>query len=114
MLFTKNNLSRALIFFIGFIVVAKIALVFFLYTNKFPVSPIQDPLEFRNLALNILEGRFSSAQEEPFVPELYRTPAYPLFLSATFLLDKNGYLAIDVIYSCLSAVFVDNKIYSTI
>lgn len=94
MLILQQNISRFFVFLICLIVAAKFALVFFLYAHQFPVSPIQDPLEFRNLALNILDGHFSSAQAEPYAPELYRTIGYPLFLSSTFLFDKSGYLAI--------------------
>lgn len=90
----RQKISSFFIFLICLIVTAKFALVFFLYAHQFPVSPIQDPLEFRNLALNIFDGRFSSAQAGPYMPELYRTIGYPLFLSATFLFDKSGYLAI--------------------
>ncbi|MEK7598906.1 MAG: glycosyltransferase family 39 protein [Patescibacteria group bacterium] len=80
---------------IGLVVVARIGAAAVLYAkNVFP-SPIQDPLEYRNLAMNILAGNgFSIAQNPPYPPDLFRTPLYPLFLAATYGIDSAGYLAI--------------------
>ncbi|MBI1956897.1 MAG: glycosyltransferase family 39 protein [Candidatus Niyogibacteria bacterium] len=80
---------------IGLIIVAKIGTAALLYVKDISPSPVQDPLEYRNLGLNTLAGNgFSIAEKPPYVPDLFRTPLYPLFLSATFSLDKNGHMAI--------------------
>ena len=84
-----------LIFLIGLIVVVKIGAVPVLYLKNISPSPIQDPLEYRNLALNLLAGNgFSIAEDPPYLLDLFRTPLYPLFLAATFLVNFSGHLAI--------------------
>lgn len=88
-------MNRFLVFIIILIVVFRLGAVLFLQQKQISVSPVQDPLEYRNLAVNILRGNpFSMAQKPPYVSDLIRTPAYPVFLSLTFLFDENGYLAV--------------------
>ena len=88
-------MNRFLVFIIILIVISRLAAVVFLHQKQISVSPVQDPLEYRNLAVNILRGNsFSMAQNTPYVPDLLRTPAYPAFLSLTFLFDEAGYLAV--------------------
>lgn len=91
----KNRIAFFLIILIFVIIAVKFASVFLLYAKQVSPSPIQDPLEFRNLARNILQKNvFSSADAPPYVSELYRTPAYPLFLAFTLFFDPSGYLAL--------------------
>ena len=91
----KSGLYYFLILLVAMIVFGRIITVAVLYAKHVSPSPVQDPLEYRNLAINILEGNsFSMAQESPYVPDLLRTPMYPIFLAITFLFDKSGYLAI--------------------
>ena len=96
--FLKNNklgLYSFLILVVAVIVFGRIITVAVLYAKHVSPSPVQDPLEYRNLAINILEGNsFSMAQEPPYLPDLLRTPMYPILLAVTFLFDKSGYLAI--------------------
>lgn len=86
---------RFLFLIIVLIVIVKIAVVAVLYAKNISPSPVQDPLEYRNLAANLLAGNgFSIAQTPPYLPDLFRTPLYPLFLAATYLVDSAGHFAI--------------------
>jgi hypothetical protein len=91
----ESNLNIYLALAIVFIILARFMILAFLYLKQISPSPVQDPLEYRNLAINILKGNpFSMAQNPPYVFDLIRTPAYPFFLSLTFWFDETGYLAV--------------------
>ncbi len=56
-------------------------------------SPRYDATEYRLLAQNLLQhGTFSTSPAQPLLPELLRTPGYPLLLAATYLIEPKGYL----------------------
>lgn len=56
-------------------------------------SPRYDGTEYRVLAQNLLHyGTFSTSPALPLLPELLRTPGYPLLLAATYLIESKGYL----------------------
>lgn len=56
-------------------------------------SPRYDGTEYRILARNLLQhGTFSTSPAPPLLPELLRTPGYPLLLAATYLIEPKGYL----------------------
>ncbi|MBP6945062.1 hypothetical protein KBD61_01725 [Patescibacteria group bacterium] len=56
-------------------------------------SPRYDGTEYRILAQNLLQhGTFSTSPAPPLLPELLRTPGYPLLLAATYLIEPKGYL----------------------
>lgn len=91
----KYGVEFWLLAIVVFLIVIKIGAVAMLYLKHVSPSPIQDPLEYRNLGINIINGNpFSLAQKPPYPPELLRTPFYPLFLAFSFLFDKTGYLAV--------------------
>lgn len=55
---------------------------------RFPDFPVlvTDSEEYLQLAKNIIdEGVFSLSTEEPFVPESFRSPGYPLFIAAILI-----------------------------
>lgn len=84
-----------ILFLVGLIVVAKIGSAAVLYVKNISPSPIQDPLEYHNLAANMLAGNgFSISQNPPYFKDLFRTPLYPLFLYGAFLINSSGHLAI--------------------
>lgn len=94
-----NKIEKCAYYFIlllvGLVIIAKIGSASVLYIKNISPSPIQDPLEYRNLALNTLSGNgFSISQTPPYFKDLFRTPLYPLFLAATFLINSSGHLAI--------------------
>ncbi len=66
--------------------------IYMAYNDIIP-SPRYDATEYRVLAQNILKHRvFSTSPTSPYLPELLRTPGYPLALAATYLLEPSGYL----------------------
>lgn len=55
----------------------------------------RDPFEYVTLAHNLLAGHgFSESLAEPYVPNVYRMPGYPLFLAALYAIDGSGILAL--------------------
>ena len=53
-----------------------------------------DSYGYDSLAVNILEHRvFSTSQQSPFIPNLHRTPLYPLFLSIVYLPFRHSIVA---------------------
>lgn len=64
-------------------------------------SPRYDATEYRILAQNILQyGVFSTSPAPPHLPELLRTPGYPLVLALSYLVEPIGYLML-----CLHILF---------
>ena len=89
----SDRLLRAVVYAaLALHVLSALFAFFFHYSG---ISPLQDPLEYRTIALNVLQhGTFSIAPASANMPDLLRTPGYPLFLAATFLVDSRGLLAI--------------------
>lgn len=90
------SLKNFLIFSIALLATVHVLLIpLVVYPGGPLVSMPYDPVEYRVLAENILAGNgFSTSVEPPYIPQVLRTPGYPLFLAATFLLDPSGFVAI--------------------
>lgn len=59
------------------------------------ISPAADQMEYRLIALNILDHQtFSVAPAASHNPDMLRTPGYPLFVAFTYLFDRSGALTI--------------------
>jgi hypothetical protein len=88
----KDRVFRGLIV-IGLIL--HLATAAFVIGRRVEVSSIQDPFEYRVIALNVMRhGVFSIAAPAAANPDLLRGPGYPLFLAATYAAEQRGYLAI--------------------
>ncbi len=76
--------------------------VAYMMQNKSMVpSPRYDATEYRVLAQNLLQhGVFSTSPTSPYLPELLRTPGYPLVLALSYLVEPTGYLML-----CLHVLF---------
>jgi len=95
--FTKTLLrDRLLLYVVGAcLIVHLISAVVSVKTHPYSISPMQDPLEYRTIALNLLEhGTFSIAPASEHNPDMLRTPLYPFFLAGTYLVDDSGFTAI--------------------
>ncbi len=90
--FKKNK--KTIYFFIIFLLL-RLLIVFFVAYKGIDVSPIQDPIEYKQLGNNLISGNgFSISKEKPYLKDLLRGPVYPIFLGLSYLLDDKGYLAI--------------------
>lgn len=75
----------------------QLLIVGYMWRTGITPSPRYDATEYRVLAQNILHhGVFSTSPTTPFLPEILRTPGYPLFLAATYAFEKKGYLMLVV------------------
>jgi 4-amino-4-deoxy-L-arabinose transferase-like glycosyltransferase len=67
--------------------------------------PMGDSPGYYRLAVNLSEaGMFSQGTTEPYVPDADRTPGYPLFLAAVFLLSGQSVVAAAAAQSLLHAL----------
>lgn len=86
--------KKTLLFF-GIFTLLHLLSVVFVYKTNADVSPIQDALEYSLLGRNVLAGHgFALSPTPPFIPNLLRTPAYPLFLALAYWFEPSGLLAI--------------------
>lgn len=75
----------------------QLLIVGYMWRTGITPSPRYDATEYRVLAQNILyHGVFSTSPTAPFLPEILRTPGYPLFLAVTYLVEAKGYFALVV------------------
>lgn len=84
-----------MVFFISGLI--QLLIVGYMWHTNITPSPRYDATEYRVLAQNILHhGVFSASPTAPFLPEILRTPGYPLFLAVTYLVEAKGYFALVV------------------
>lgn len=77
------------------VLIVRLLSVWAVWHQGFRPSSFYDPLEYRTIALNVLDhGTFSMAPAADRNPNLYRGPGYPLFLALTFMVDRSGALAV--------------------
>lgn len=96
----KLKIKRRIFF--GVFTILHFLSVFFIIKTQSDISPIQDALEYKILAQNILLGNgFSTSIVPPFETNLLRTPLYPLFLAVTYCIENSGILAIFIQQSLL-------------
>src|SRR5215472_9588816 len=63
-----------------------------------PVIMGPDSDSYHNLAVNLLRHHaFSSAEEPPYEPTLFRPPGYPLFLTIIYAFANQSVLAVRVV-----------------
>jgi 4-amino-4-deoxy-L-arabinose transferase-like glycosyltransferase len=83
---------------IGLVLVTSLAYMYFF--NSRPINELGgDQLVYNQLAVNVLQKKgFSQSVEPPYKPSIQRTPAYPLFLAAIYVLfGSDNYEAVRII-----------------
>lgn len=78
-----------------------------------------DSFQYDRLGLNIMQGNgFSLSTNTPYLPTMYREPAYPFFLSAIFILFGHRYLPVQlaqvIVFSltCLLVYLLSKEIFN--
>jgi hypothetical protein len=101
---TWHSLTTQRVLVVCFVISALVQLsgiVYMLHSKSMVPSPRYDATEYRVLAQNILQhDLFSTSPISPYLPELLRTPGYPLVLSLSYLIEPSGYLML-----CLHILF---------
>jgi 4-amino-4-deoxy-L-arabinose transferase-like glycosyltransferase len=100
----------ALALILGFSLLTKLGLAFLVWFRNRAAIWHPDSASYHYLALNMLRhGVFSRSSGPPFVPEVFRTPGYPLVLSAAYLPFHDSVLPVIV----LQAVFATGAVALT-
>lgn len=91
-------LCLALIFVLAFLF--RLAVV-----SQLSVAPVYDLLWNDAVAWNLVQGHgFTASQSEPYVPGVFRTPAYPAVLAAVYYLFGHSYQAAFVFQALLDSL----------
>jgi 4-amino-4-deoxy-L-arabinose transferase-like glycosyltransferase len=78
-----------------FSLLIRLALFLMIYSQPIKFYGNSDAYNYEQIALNLIQsGDFSDEAEPPLTPNLYRTPAYPLFIAGIYSLTNKSALAV--------------------
>lgn len=109
---SKDKKIKIILFFIAIFV--NLSMFFYLYSSRGqnffnPLTQGTDQAEYGRIAINLVEhGSFSVAESDPYIPNPARTPAFPLFLSLSYLFTGGFILAalLNIFISAITAIIV--------
>jgi 4-amino-4-deoxy-L-arabinose transferase-like glycosyltransferase len=99
----RSRDRAALVVILGFSLVTKLGPALLVWFHNRAAIWHPDSVSYHNLALNMFrEGGFSRSSGPPFVYEVFRTPGYPLLLSAVYSLFGDSALPVIVLQAVIA------------
>lgn len=98
---------RPEVLIVALVCVEALVLIVFFGLSKWPVTGGDGP-DYDGLATNLIHNfTFSKAHEPPYEASVFRTPGYPLFVAAVYLLTGGSFLGLRIAqYGLLAATAV--------
>jgi hypothetical protein len=96
---------RDFFLFFLFSLLMRLALLLVIYSQPIKFYSNSDAYNYEQIALNLMQsGNFSGESEPPLTPNLYRTPAYPLFIAGIYSLTNKSAFAVILTQILISSV----------